>query len=432
MNKWKYFSPEGVRDLLPAEFLAEEELRRRLTEYLHQSGLRGLGTPEIEFYDLYASGRFAPQEGLFKFIDERGRILCLRYDGTIPLARVLGTSLREHQLPDGFWYLGSVFRYNEQGGGKLRAFQQAGVELIGAGGTRADAEALRLASGFLAATGLQEYTFALGEVSYFKYLLENWQLAGEAEAAIIAAVQSQAVAALPTLTASYGLGADIVRALEMIMTRRDIGVLEDLSALAGDSRVREALDNLGAVYAAVRQIDPEVNLVLDLTLLQSMEYYTGTVFKAYAPGLAYPLLSGGRYDNVLANFSRPAPATGFSSSLPFILRALSWQAKNRDEDVLDILGVSNKLRRARIYYALPAYNRAVELSRELIAASLPTLLDWEDYDPDTAEAVREVSDDLLLYVDLDDCRVLNGADFDLSRGTDSLAGIIARYAKGEA
>ena len=181
MNKWKYFSPEGVRDLLPAEFLAEEELRRRLTEYLHQSGLRGLGTPEIEFYDLYASGRFAPQEGLFKFIDERGRILCLRYDGTIPLARVLGTSLREHQLPDGFWYLGSVFRYNEQGGGKLRAFQQAGVELIGAGGTRADAEALRLASGFLAAAGLKEYTFALGEVSYFKYLLEIWRLDAEAE-----------------------------------------------------------------------------------------------------------------------------------------------------------------------------------------------------------------------------------------------------------
>jgi ATP phosphoribosyltransferase regulatory subunit len=127
MGQWQFHTPDGVQDLLPDDCYAKRQLEKELRDLFGQWGYLELETPGIEFYDVYACGSgLAPQEGLFKFFDQQGRILCLRYDGTVPAARVAATLYRDHPLPLRFSYINSMYRYNESGGGRQREFTQAG------------------------------------------------------------------------------------------------------------------------------------------------------------------------------------------------------------------------------------------------------------------------------------------------------------------
>ena len=132
MGKWQFHTPDGVADLLPEDCAAKRRLENSLRQLFDQRGYREVETPGIEFYDVYAAGSgFAAQEGLFKFFDQQGRILCLRYDGTVPVARLAATVCRDAEPPLRFSYIGNMYRYNEYGGGRQREFAQAGIELLG-------------------------------------------------------------------------------------------------------------------------------------------------------------------------------------------------------------------------------------------------------------------------------------------------------------
>lgn len=133
-------TPEGTRDLLYGECQLYRTVRQELTAVFQRCGYSEIATPVVEYYNVFSkAGRSVPEEGTLKMIDRSGRILVLRPDCTLPIARVTATHLQHEPLPQRLYYDETIFRAATVNAGHMSEVDQCGVELIGADGTRADA-----------------------------------------------------------------------------------------------------------------------------------------------------------------------------------------------------------------------------------------------------------------------------------------------------
>ena len=124
----KFYTPDGFTDQLPGVCAFKRELEARLRNLFLMNGYDEIETPGIEYFDVYKS--FVAEEELYKFTDGKGRLLCTRYDGTIPVARYAAG--RNDTLPIRLSYIENMYRAGQIGGGKQSGFTQAGIELLGA------------------------------------------------------------------------------------------------------------------------------------------------------------------------------------------------------------------------------------------------------------------------------------------------------------
>jgi ATP phosphoribosyltransferase regulatory subunit len=121
-----------MRDILFDSCFVKRSLENQIRDLFIKRGYMEIETPTVEFYDVFTGEQsLIPQEAMFKFTDPQGRILVLKPDMTIPVARVAATKLKETLWPVKCCYIGNTFSYNELGGGKQKEFTQAGVEILG-------------------------------------------------------------------------------------------------------------------------------------------------------------------------------------------------------------------------------------------------------------------------------------------------------------
>ena len=205
MGQWQFHTPEGVMDYLPDDCAVKRQLEHRIRQLFSSRGFDEVETPGFEFYDVYAgSAGFTPQETLFKFFDHKGRILCLRYDGTVPVARLAATICKDAPLPLRLSYLGNMYRFNESGGGRQREFTQAGVELLGRTGADADAEIIATAIESARALGLKDLQVSIGQVAFFKGLIAQWGLDEEQARRLPQLIDARETVALEQLVGEIG------------------------------------------------------------------------------------------------------------------------------------------------------------------------------------------------------------------------------------
>lgn len=314
--------PHGVQDLfgLPAA------RRARLEEILarnHEAwGYQRIVPPTFEHYETLAleAGRLA--EEMYRFLDRDGQVLALRPDMTIPTARIVGTKLADRPLPLRLYYSGSVFRYEEPQAGRQREFTQAGVELIGAAGPLADAEVVALAVEGLRQAGLEAFSITLSHTGYVRGVVAELGLDAEAEEEARRAIHLKDRHLIGQILGRSRNGA-AARALELLP---DLAggpeVLEVARASAPNPEARGAAAELLATWQALEPYGVQPWLTIDVGEAQGMDYYTGISFEGFARGLGYPLLSGGRYDQMVGHFGRPLPAVGYAIGLERALLAL--------------------------------------------------------------------------------------------------------------
>ena len=129
MRKWKIHIPEGVQDYLPEECYAKRQMEQAIRALWRRSGYREIETPTFEYYDVFGTGIGAMDaEQVFKFFDDHGRILALRPDMTMPIARIVSTRMADAPTPLRLFYIGSAFGYDVSRSGQQREFSQAGIE----------------------------------------------------------------------------------------------------------------------------------------------------------------------------------------------------------------------------------------------------------------------------------------------------------------
>ena len=178
MKRWNIYTPEGVQDILFESCRQKRLLEDKIRKTFRLYGYREIETPTIEFYDVFSENGLIKQESLYKFCDSKGRLLALRPDFTVPVARIAATKLKDEVFPIKCCYIGNTFSFDELGGGRQNEFTQAGCELLGINSPEADAEIIAMAIEALKATGIDEFQIDIGQVGFFKGLMEESGLDG--------------------------------------------------------------------------------------------------------------------------------------------------------------------------------------------------------------------------------------------------------------
>lgn len=326
MNELKKRIPEGTQDYLPVECRQKRLLERKIERVFDEWGYQLVETPVLEYLSPAGGAGGFQQERLFKLVDGQGRLLALRPDITLPLARVAATRMREAE-----WlrlcYRGNVFSFTgEEGSGGLKEYAQMGVELMGPTGVDGDAEVIALAIRVMQAAGLTGFQMDIGQVEFFKGLMEEAGFDAAETERIRELVEQKNFLALELRLQQAGVSGHLRNnILELPALYGDADVLRIARAYSANHRCRQALDNIEEMLSILAAYGLDGHVTIDLGMVQSIHYYTGIIFRGMVEHLGYPIVTGGRYDRLVGEFGRDMPATGFAMGVKAALIALERQ-----------------------------------------------------------------------------------------------------------
>jgi ATP phosphoribosyltransferase regulatory subunit len=306
---------------LPRAAARRRSLAEKVVQVFEAWGYARLITPMFECADVLERGLGAgARAAAIRFVEPgTGEVVALRPDITPQIARVIATRMQDIEGPIRLCYEGAVTRLAGELG--QREILQAGIELVDAGPPAGDAEVLAVAAAALAQLGLPEVRLDVGHVAPAAFVLGAAPDA-DARAAIAAALGRKDRAGLRI--AARALPANVAPLAEALATLWGAvpATLDRASQLPWPAPVLAALDELRAVLAAFAELaDRPVPLSIDLGDLRGFDYYTGVRFAAYAGGAPDAVLRGGRYDELLGRYGRPARATGFAIDLEAVAQA---------------------------------------------------------------------------------------------------------------
>ena len=304
-------TPEGTRDRLFGECMERRSVQNDLTRLFRRRGYTEIMTPEMEYYDVFTlAGNNIPQENLTKVIDRSGKICVMRPDMTTPIARVAGTKLKDMVLPRRFYYNGNVYRSSSGHKGENSEIPQCGVELIGAGGIKADLEVIAAAVDAMKTCGLEKFHVELGHAGIFRLFADRLEMDKEEEEKMRCLIEGKNYAALNDFLQPYENQPGCGAVKRLIFLFGGVEVLDEAEFLLGGAS--EVTTYLRTLYETLCTAGFGEHVKFDLGMVHQLDYYTGVIFRGYAEGAGVAVLSGGRYDNLATCFGRPAQATGFA------------------------------------------------------------------------------------------------------------------------
>lgn len=373
MGNYRFHTPDGVSDMLPEVCATKRGIENKLRTLFDASGYQEIETPGIEFFDVYAGGNFVAPENLYKLTDREGRILVLRYDGTVPAARLAATVLKDYPLPLRLSYIENMYRFLESGGGKQREFSQAGIELMGVRNAQADAEVIATSIAAALEIGLTDLQVAVGQVDFFLGLMEEWGVSEEDADLLSKLVDRKDSVMLEKMADRMSLSPENKETLLMIPTL--FGTYDTIDLLekrVEGPRAKAALSDLREILETLADYGYMKYISLDLGMLRSLDYYTGMIFKGFTREVGFPIISGGRYDKVVSVFGRDVPAVGFSIGITLCITALhrqEWSRERRSTDVIIGYDAETGLRK-----------KAIQAARELRKKKMKVILDCSGKD----------------------------------------------------
>jgi ATP phosphoribosyltransferase regulatory subunit len=304
--------PPGTRDILPDEMRELRRLHLALIEVFESRGYGEVATPAIEYDEVLARGDGRTAGAAYRFFDERGDLLALRSDMTVPIARLVASRYADAAEPLRLCYLANAFRAVRPQRGQMREFAQAGVELIGAPAPAGTAEVVEVLEAALDAAGLDRAVIGLGDADLYRQLLAELGVDGEARDAILGRLAMHDLVGLESELTSAGIGAGQVSTCVALSQLRGGREVLDQARKIGGEAVERATARLGETFAALEERGVAARVRVDLGLLRDLGYYSGAILEVYDPALGYVLGGGGRYDELLKRFGVDLPAAGFA------------------------------------------------------------------------------------------------------------------------
>jgi len=307
----RWLLPEHIEDILPAEAMRIENLRRRILDLFFKKKYELVIPPLVEFTDSLLTGTGHDLElRTFKVVDQlSGRMMGVRADITPQVARIDAHLLNRKGVTR-LCYCGSVLHARPQSPGATREPIQIGAEIFGHAGIASDLEIQGLLCRSLAAAGVRGARMDVGHVAVFRSLVRAAAIGSELEGELFEALQKKDVPTLKGLT----------RRLDQ-KTRAALLLLPELYGDAAVLSVAEKklpqLPDLKKALITLRSLSDAcpIPVSFDLAELRGYHYHSGVVFDAYCAGVTGAVARGGRYDEVGKAFGRPRPATGFSIEL---------------------------------------------------------------------------------------------------------------------
>ncbi len=312
MKKNLKITPEGIRDFLFAECSAMDDICGKIENVFVTKGFKRVITPGIEFYDIFSlpcSG--ISQETIFKSVDNKGRLLAVRPDSTLPIARMVATRLKNSTMPVRLYYKQAVYRNNPSLTGRRNELMQMGIELLGVKGRRADLEILTTAVDCISAVA-DDFRIELGHAGVFDALSMELDIDDDYKEKIRVSIEGKNYSALNNLLDKLEpcRAVSAIRSLPSLFGGEE--VFDEASEICKGTKAAEALEYLHTIYKKLTPLGLGSKLIIDLGLVQRNDYYTGIVFTGYINGIGDAVISGGRYDKLLSEFDAPMGAAGFA------------------------------------------------------------------------------------------------------------------------
>src|SRR5919204_1981289 len=306
-------TPPGTRDILPEEMRELRALESALRAAFEEHGYGEVATPTIEYADTLRRGDERYANAAYRFFDERGDLLAMRSDMTIPIARLVATRMQDVEPPFRFSYIANAFRAVNPQRGQAREFTQAGVELIGAPAPEGTAEVIEVLSRALDAADLNRAVVGLGDADLYSQLLAEFGVEGEDRNRILDRLATHDLVGLELAVDEVeGLAAEPRATLLALPAMRGGPEVLDRATELGGQAVERASQRLRATYDALAARGVADRVRLDLGLLRDLGYYTGAILEVYDPALGHILGGGGRYDALIGRFGRDLPAVGIA------------------------------------------------------------------------------------------------------------------------
>ncbi len=340
---------KGMRDHLPEAMILRQHILNTLIAVFERHGFEPLQTPLIE-YAATLEGKIGDDEKLiYRFDTHGGDKVALRYDQTVPLARVVGQYQSKLTFPWRRYAIGQSYRGERPARGRYREFWQADVDIVGSASPIADAEIISTLTDALSALGFTGFRTLLNHREIIGGIARTSGLDEHAAGGVYRAIDKldkigpDGVREALLQSGVAPAAADAILRIIQISGEPDY-VLEALSdELANDVRALAALDNLRAIIGRLAEMGvPPERYALSPSLARGLSYYTGSVFEAVTdnPPMG-SLLGGGRYDELVGMFAgRPIPTVGLAFGI------------ERLHDVMEELGMGPRRTIAEVFVAV--------------------------------------------------------------------------------
>ena len=317
---------EGVRDILPTELRKRRGLYQRIREIFEANAYREVITPTLESLELYAGIEgLVDKSEMFKVVDDKGQILVLRPDLTMPIARLAASRFKDSPRPLKFSYLSSAFQSKNSQSLSLKEKTQAGVELIGSNGMKSDLEMIMLLIKTLKKVNVGQPLVDIGHADLINEIFADLNIADDKKNKLRELLAAKNKVGIK----NYLKKIDLSESAENVLLRLPSlfgspkKVIEEMENMPLSAETKDVLKTLDKLFSKLEEFELLEYITFDPMLISRHGYYTGIIFKGYAKGYSNLLASGGRYDNLTEKFGVEEPAVGFALEIENLLDYLN-------------------------------------------------------------------------------------------------------------
>lgn len=324
-------TPEGVRDIYGGECARKRVLQKKLHKVFVSYGYEDIETPTFEYFDVFSRKiGTIPSKDLYKFFDREGNTLVLRPDHTPSIARAASRYFIEEEAQGQavvrLCYQGNTFINSSSHQGRLNEVTEMGVEMMGDASADSDAEILAMMIDLLKAAGLTDLQVSVGQVDFFKSLLEEAAMPEEAVEELRELISSKNHFGVEECVRRQGLCAELTEVFsEMPHLFGSVDILEKAKTMTANAGALAAIGRLEEIYRILEIYGCSQYITFDLGMLSKYKYYTGIIMQAFTYGTGQPILKGGRYNQLLGYFGKDCPSIGFTLVMEHLMSALDRQ-----------------------------------------------------------------------------------------------------------
>ncbi|NDI35048.1 histidine--tRNA ligase [Chengkuizengella sediminis] len=340
MKKMNYQNVKGTQDFLPEAEVIRRDIKRTLEDVFIQYGCKPIETPIINYTELLASkygGGAEILEEMYTLSDRGERELALRYDLTIPFAKVVAMN-PSLKMPFKRYEIGKVFRDGPIKAGRFREFTQCDVDIVGVSSQIAEAELMIMALDAFSKLGLN-VTIQYNNRKLLTGMLEVFGTPTDQLNEVVLILDKLEKVGLDAVSKELGeknLRASTINLVTQFLTNENntsFGYFENYSS---NKQVQEGLEELKELTTYLEYLEIESNCTFNPFLARGLEIYTGTIYEIFLSDktMKSSIGSGGRYDNAIGGFigtKEEFSTVGISFGLDTIYIAMNLSKESRQE-----------------------------------------------------------------------------------------------------
>ncbi len=344
-NKTMTFQPpRGTRDFLPEEMIRRQYILDTVRGVFESFGFVPLDTPAFESWELLSkkgSGGEEIKNEIYYFRDKSDRELGLRFDLTVPLARVIANNL-QLQKPFKRYQIGKAWRYDRPQAGRMREFLQADVDTVGTDRMDADTECIAVAAESLKQLGFKKFEVRMNNRKVLNGLVEFAGIPERVAPSVFRVLDKlEKISRKDIISELKKAGIEtpkINKLLKLIEVRGepDITLSRVGKLLRGVGVAEEGLKELEEIVSLLKPYGLDRYIVIDFSLVRGLDYYTGPIFEIATKTKKSigSVAGGGRYDNLIGLYGgKQIPATGISLGIERIYEIMN------SEGMFDLAGI---------------------------------------------------------------------------------------------